>query len=143
MWAMADFVERASRELGGLDILINIARVHHTQDIEATSLEDWRRVLDVNLLAPIEISRRAVLRMQAGGAIVNVSSVLGQVAAPRLAALEADAELIVDRDRLPDPAHRHRARSCRRHRRGHVPLAAHRERNTAYVRVSLTDPTAS
>jgi NAD(P)-dependent dehydrogenase (short-subunit alcohol dehydrogenase family) len=36
----------------------------------------------VNLLAPFEISNAAVRRMQSGGAIVNLSSVLGQVAAP-------------------------------------------------------------
>jgi len=46
------------------------------------SAERWRRVLDVNLMAPILISNAAVKRMAPGGSIVNVSSVLGQVAAP-------------------------------------------------------------
>jgi NAD(P)-dependent dehydrogenase (short-subunit alcohol dehydrogenase family) len=40
-------------------------------------------VLEVNLVAPIEFANAAARRMAAGGAIVNVSSVLGQVAAPR------------------------------------------------------------
>ena len=46
------------------------------------TLDQWRRVLNVNLLAPIEISNAAVRRMGPGSAIVNVSSVLGQVSAP-------------------------------------------------------------
>jgi NAD(P)-dependent dehydrogenase (short-subunit alcohol dehydrogenase family) len=46
------------------------------------SLERWQRVFDVNLFAPIAIANAAVARMASGGSIVNVSSVLGQVAAP-------------------------------------------------------------
>lgn len=38
--------------------------------------------MDVNLMAPIFISNAVVKRMTDGGAIVNVSSVLGQLAAP-------------------------------------------------------------
>ena len=46
------------------------------------TLAQWRRVLYVNSLAPIEMSNAAVRRMARGSAIVNVSSVLGQVSAP-------------------------------------------------------------
>ena len=45
-------------------------------------VDQWQRVFDVNLFAPIEISNAAVRRMGPGSAIVNVSSVLGQVSAP-------------------------------------------------------------
>jgi NAD(P)-dependent dehydrogenase (short-subunit alcohol dehydrogenase family) len=67
---------------GGIDDLINNAGIwDHDPLLELTKAR-WQRVLDVNLLAPIEISNAAVRRMKPGSAIVNVSSVLGQVAAP-------------------------------------------------------------
>lgn len=67
---------------GGIDDLVNNAGVwDHAPLLDLTAAQ-WRRVLDVNLMAPIEISNAAVRRMQPGGAIVNVSSVLGQVSAP-------------------------------------------------------------
>jgi NAD(P)-dependent dehydrogenase (short-subunit alcohol dehydrogenase family) len=67
---------------GGIDDLINNAGTwDHDPLLELTKAR-WQKVLDVNLLAPFEISNAAVRRMQSGSAIVNLSSVLGQVAAP-------------------------------------------------------------
>lgn len=67
---------------GGIDDLINNAGVWDHDPLLDLTRERWQRVLDVNLMAPIEISNAAVRRMQPGSAIVNVSSVLGQVSAP-------------------------------------------------------------
>lgn len=67
---------------GGIDDLINNAGVWDHDPLLDLNRERWQRVLDVNLMAPIEISNAAVRRMQPGSAIVNVSSVLGQVSAP-------------------------------------------------------------
>lgn len=67
---------------GGIDDLVNNAGTHDHGPLLELSAERWRRVLDVNLMAPILVSNAAVRRMGAGGSIVNVSSVLGQVAAP-------------------------------------------------------------
>lgn len=67
---------------GGIDDLVNNAGVWDHAPLLDLSAAQWRRVLDVNLMAPIEISNAAVRRMQPGSAIVNVSSVLGQVSAP-------------------------------------------------------------
>jgi NAD(P)-dependent dehydrogenase (short-subunit alcohol dehydrogenase family) len=75
-------LDEMERAFGGIDALINNAGTWDHGPLVELSPERWQRVLDVNLMAPIELSRHAVQRMEPGGAIVNVSSVLGQVAAP-------------------------------------------------------------
>jgi NAD(P)-dependent dehydrogenase (short-subunit alcohol dehydrogenase family) len=67
---------------GGIDDLVNNAGTWDHGPLLELSLERWRAVFEVNLMAPIAISNAAVPRMARGGSIVNVSSVLGQVAAP-------------------------------------------------------------
>jgi NAD(P)-dependent dehydrogenase (short-subunit alcohol dehydrogenase family) len=70
------------REWGGIDDLINNAGIWDHAPLLELSKERWQKVMDVNFFAPIEISNAAVRRMQPGSAIVNISSVLGQVSAP-------------------------------------------------------------
>ncbi len=67
---------------GGIDDLINNAGTWDHAPLLELGRERWQKVMDVNFFAPIEIANAAVRRMQAGSAIVNVSSVLGQVSAP-------------------------------------------------------------
>jgi NAD(P)-dependent dehydrogenase (short-subunit alcohol dehydrogenase family) len=67
---------------GGIDDLINNAGTWDHAPLLELSKARWQKVMDVNFFAPIEIANAAVRRMQKGGAIVNVSSVLGQVSAP-------------------------------------------------------------
>ena len=67
---------------GGVDDLVNNAGTYDHGSLLELSLEQWRRVFDVNLMAAIATANAAVRRMAAGSSIVNVTSVLGQVAAP-------------------------------------------------------------
>ncbi len=67
---------------GGIDDLVNNAGTWDHGALLELSLARWQRVFDVNLFAPLAISNAAVPHMAKGGSIVNVSSVLGQVAAP-------------------------------------------------------------
>lgn len=71
---------------GALHVLVNNAGVGYAaepdlsmQDVLATPLEDWHAVLDITLTGVFHTSRAAIPRMidTGGGAIVNVSSVLG------------------------------------------------------------------
>jgi NAD(P)-dependent dehydrogenase (short-subunit alcohol dehydrogenase family) len=80
-------VDGAVRELGGLDILVNAAGILEAGTIESTSLEDWDRMLDVNLRAVVQIIQLALPHLERRpGNIVNVSSVTGTRAFPGILA---------------------------------------------------------
>jgi NAD(P)-dependent dehydrogenase (short-subunit alcohol dehydrogenase family) len=67
---------------GGIDDLVNNAGAWDHAPLLDLTLERWKHIFDINLWAPLEVSNEAVRRMGSGSAIVNVSSVLGQVSAP-------------------------------------------------------------
>jgi NAD(P)-dependent dehydrogenase (short-subunit alcohol dehydrogenase family) len=73
------------------DVLVNNAGISHITPAEETSARDYRRVLEVNLVAPFLLSKAFGAKMlEAGrGSIVNVSSVAGLVAVSDRAAYNA------------------------------------------------------
>ena len=73
------------------DVLVNNAGISCITPAEATSARDYRRVLEVNLVAPFLLSKAFGAKMlEAGrGSIVNVSSVAGLVAVADRAAYNA------------------------------------------------------
>ena len=75
-----DFVENATKELGGnLDCIINNAGV--TQDNLAIrmSLDEWQKVININLTATFLINKSVIKKMlkNKSGKIVNITSVVG------------------------------------------------------------------
>jgi 2-dehydro-3-deoxy-D-gluconate 5-dehydrogenase len=77
-------VETALRELGRLDILVNCAGTYHMAPIGQTSLADWRRVVEVNLIGSFLFCRAvaATFLGQKSGKVVNIASVLGHIGVP-------------------------------------------------------------
>ncbi|MCX2979881.1 glucose 1-dehydrogenase [Halieaceae bacterium IMCC14734] len=70
-------------QYGRLDILVNNAGIFHSSRVDETSLEDFRRVIDINLTGCFLGCKHGVQAMRAnpdsgGGSIINLSSVSGQ-----------------------------------------------------------------
>ena len=79
----ASLVAAARERAGGLDLLVNAAGILTTGTWETTGLEDWDRMLDLNLRSVFDLTRLAIpLLRETQGAIVNVSSVTGTRAFP-------------------------------------------------------------
>lgn len=95
-------VDRAFAELdrawGGLDVLFNNAGISVRDDFLDVTLDDWRRVLDVNLTGVFLVAQRAARRMSAagGGVIVNTASVSGVVGMPGYAAYNVSKAGVIE-----------------------------------------------
>ena len=78
--AARSFVQDANEQLDGLDILVNNAGVMLLGPVEGANTEEWRRMVDVNVLGLLYCTHAAlpIMRESGGGHIVNVSSVSGR-----------------------------------------------------------------
>jgi NAD(P)-dependent dehydrogenase (short-subunit alcohol dehydrogenase family) len=81
---------------GRLDCLVNVAGIGHTAALEATTPDDLREILDVNVVGTHRVTRAALPLLRAGetaggnaGRVVTISSVLGRYALPGLGGYSA------------------------------------------------------
>lgn len=63
-----------------VDILINNAGRRDRRMIDELDRDSVRRLMEVNLVAPFDLSRIVAARMPTGGRIINISSIAGQIA---------------------------------------------------------------
>jgi NAD(P)-dependent dehydrogenase (short-subunit alcohol dehydrogenase family) len=77
-----DTIDEVVSRFGRLDVLVNNAGIFSNSPVDETRLEDWQRVMDVNLTGVFLGCKHAVRAMKKNtgstrGSIVNLSSVVG------------------------------------------------------------------
>jgi len=89
--ACMNLFKKAEFEFGGIHILVNNAGFHERGPAENVAADDLGKIIDVNLKAPVILSRLAIpyLRKSGGGAIINVGSLAGRTPVPGAATYSA------------------------------------------------------
>lgn len=82
--SVKEMVERAVGEFGPVDVLVNNAGLGLSGRVAELRPDDLRYVFDVNLLGPLNCVQEALAHMPRGGRIINVSSVVGKRAIPKV-----------------------------------------------------------
>jgi len=82
--ACALLLEAAQAEFGAVHVLVNNAGYNFRGPVEEAPSEQLARIIDVNLRAPVVLTRLALpyLRRSGRAAIVNVASIAGQIPLP-------------------------------------------------------------
>lgn len=82
-------IETAIKQFGKLDALINNAGIVHHAAVTHTTLDDYRRVIDVNQIGVFLGMRAVAPHMKRGGSIINISSIDGLTGMPGVVAYAA------------------------------------------------------
>lgn len=89
--AIGAAVDGIAKRFGRIDILVNNAGISFHGSVEDGTMDDWYRVIDVNLVSVARVTRLALpqLRKSNHGAIVNIASCLSQTGLARRALYSA------------------------------------------------------
>ena len=95
--AVTAAVEQVAAEAGGIDVLVSNAGIGAVGTVADNSLEEWQRVLDVNLLGAVRVSRAALphLRRSQAAAVVMTTSIAAHVGLPKRALYSASKGALV------------------------------------------------
>jgi glucose 1-dehydrogenase len=80
-------IEDTINHYGRIDVLVNNAGIQKDMPFAETAIEDWYKIISVDLTGPFVCSREAIKQMQKqenpkGGCIINISSVHQQIPKP-------------------------------------------------------------
>jgi NAD(P)-dependent dehydrogenase (short-subunit alcohol dehydrogenase family) len=96
---IAELLRTGTHMLGRLDILVNCAGLGLAQPFLETEANDLRELLEVNLVAPFQLSQAAARRMIAqgdGGRIINIASIAGLRGSARRSAYGASKAALIN-----------------------------------------------
>ncbi len=84
-------VNKAKTEFGSVDIVFNNAGIGHTGEAHEYTMEDWNKVISINLTGVFLVAKHSIAAMldQGSGSIVNCASILGNVGQAQTAAYSA------------------------------------------------------
>lgn len=80
-----EMIEFAVDEFGSLDIFVNNAGTSHNDPVEDFPLEEWNRVMDINLNGVFhgtQLAGRRMIEQGTGGSILNISSIASTTGFP-------------------------------------------------------------
>jgi 3-oxoacyl-[acyl-carrier protein] reductase len=82
---------KIATEFGGVDILVNNAGIGIFAPVESMAVEDFRAVLETNVFGVFYCCHEAIplMKQRGGGYIINISSLAGANAHPKMAAYNA------------------------------------------------------
>ncbi len=80
--ALAALPGQVVRKLGGLDIVVNNAGIHHRGDMLRHSHDKLAQMFIVNLVAPVVLTRVAADVLPPGGVVINIASLAGKLGVP-------------------------------------------------------------
>ena len=82
--AVAAGVARIESEIGGIEILVNNAGIQRRNPLETFPEEDFRNLIDINLVSPFVLSKAVVPGMirRKAGKIINICSLMSEVGRP-------------------------------------------------------------
>lgn len=95
--AVQQLVDKTTTEFGRLDFMFNNAGITHLGEVRDQSLDNWRRVIDINLMGVIYGTDAAYRQMvkQGSGHIVNIASLAGLVPQPTSVPYTASKHAVV------------------------------------------------
>ncbi len=85
---IAPAVQQAVDRLGGIDVLVNNAGIMFERSVSEIQIEEWDRMMALNLRAPLFLAQAVLphMRRRGGGSIINIGSIEGLAANPDHAA---------------------------------------------------------
>jgi len=95
--AVTRMADAVMAKFGRIDVLVNNAGVSSIQPAEEITTEEWRRVMDINLLGPFLCCRTfgRIMLEQRAGSIINVASIAGLIGVADRAAYNASKHGLV------------------------------------------------
>ena len=73
-----EFIEKASKELGGLDCIVNNAGIAQDNLAIRMNINEWKKVIDINLTSTFLMNKFSIKKMLKNkkGKIINITSVV-------------------------------------------------------------------